>query len=93
VGKASAAARKKSRKRHRRLLWFEGARWSRGAKLPISNAMNNASSRIPLYHNRNEKIGPGDRNLGVWECGIFCARSVKGVVGRPWLKLWADLAK
>ena len=31
--------------------------------------------------------------MGVWECGIFWARSVEGVVGRAWLKLWADLAK
>jgi hypothetical protein len=51
-----------------------------------SNSIPDAISRHPL-------LGPGDRNLGVWECGIFCARSVKGVVGRPWLKLWADLAK
>jgi hypothetical protein len=55
VGKASAAARKKSRKRHRRLLQFEEARWGRGAKLPISNAMDNAGSRVPLYRNRDEK--------------------------------------
>ena len=36
MGKSSAAARKKSRKRHRRFLWFEWPRWGRGAKLPIS---------------------------------------------------------
>jgi hypothetical protein len=42
---------------------------------------------------RVKKIGPGDRNLGVLECGSFCARCVEGAVGRPWLKLWANLAK